>query len=37
MKDFKVPEALEIQKRGIIWAAESKSQPKENWKIQVYR
>lgn len=27
--DFKVPEALEIMKRGIRWAAESKYMPKE--------
>jgi len=31
MGDFKVTEALEIQKRGIRWAAESKYQPKEKW------
>lgn len=31
MKDFEVPEALEIQKRGIRWASESKYQPKEIW------
>jgi len=31
IKDFTVPEALEIQKRGIRWAAGSKSEPKENW------
>jgi type 1 glutamine amidotransferase len=37
MADFKVPEALEIQKRGILWAAESKYQPKENWIEPKYR
>ncbi len=31
MTDFKVPEVLEIQKRGIRWAAESKYHPKEKW------
>lgn len=31
MKDFDVAEALEIQKRGIRWAAESKYHPKEKW------
>jgi len=37
MADFKVPEALEIQKRGIRWAAESKYFPKEPWVEPVYR
>jgi uncharacterized protein len=37
MADFKVPEALEIQKRGIQWAAESKYAPKENWIEPKYR
>ena len=37
MKDFEVPEALEIQKRGIRWAAESKYQPKEKWVSPVYK
>lgn len=36
MADFDVPEALEIQKRGIKWAAESKYHPKEHWKEPVY-
>ncbi len=36
MKDFEVPEALEIQKRGIRWAAESKYQPKEKWTSPIY-
>lgn len=36
MKDFEVPEALEIQKRGIRWAAESKYHPKEKWTSPVY-
>ncbi len=37
MKDFTVPEALEIQKRGIRWAAGSKTQPKEKWVEPRYR
>ena len=36
MKDFKVPEAMEIMKRGIRWAAESKYGPKEKWVSPVY-
>ncbi|MCK3683722.1 ThuA domain-containing protein [Maribellus sp. YY47] len=36
MKDFEVPEALEIMQRGILWAAESKYQPKEKWVSPVY-
>ncbi|MEN8117380.1 MAG: ThuA domain-containing protein [Bacteroidota bacterium] len=36
MKDYEVLEALEIQKRGIRWAAESKYQPKEKWTSPVY-
>jgi uncharacterized protein len=36
MADFDVPEALEIQKRGIRWAAESKYHPKEKWKEPKY-
>lgn len=36
MKDFDVPEALEIQKRGIRWAAESKYMDKESWITPVY-
>jgi hypothetical protein len=35
--DFKVPEVLEIQKRGIRWAAESKYHPREEWREPVYR
>jgi type 1 glutamine amidotransferase len=34
--DFKVPEALEIQKRGIRWACMSKYEPLEPWKQPVY-
>ncbi|MGF1586248.1 MAG: ThuA domain-containing protein [Bacteroidales bacterium] len=37
VKDFEVPEALEIQKRGIRWAAESKYHPHEKWVSPVYR
>ncbi len=37
MKDFNVPEALEIQKRGIRWAAESKYHPKEKWLEAKYK
>jgi uncharacterized protein len=37
MADFKIPEALEIQKRGIRWAAESKYLPKESWIEPRYR
>lgn len=36
MADFDVPEALEIQKRGIRWASESKYHPKEKWKEPKY-
>lgn len=36
MKDFDVPEALEIQQRGIRWAAESKYHPFEEWLNPVY-
>lgn len=36
MSDFEVKEALEIQKRGIRWAAESKYHEKENWIQPVY-
>jgi type 1 glutamine amidotransferase len=36
MTDFEVPQALEIQKRGIRWASESKYHDKENWKQPVY-
>jgi len=34
--DFNVPEALEIQKRGIRWASMSKYEPMEEWKQPVY-
>lgn len=34
--DFKVPEALEIQKRGIRWACMSKYEPMEPWRQPVY-
>jgi len=34
--DFDVPEALEIMKRGIIWAADSKYKEKEQWINPVY-
>ena len=34
--DFDVPEALEIQKRGIRWASESKYHPFEKWINPVY-
>ncbi|MEN8155572.1 MAG: ThuA domain-containing protein [Bacteroidota bacterium] len=36
MKDFEVPEALEIMKRGIQWASASKYAPAEPWKNPVY-
>ncbi len=35
-KDFDVYEALEIQKRGTRWAAESKYHPFEEWRNPVY-
>jgi len=34
--DFDVPEAFEIMKRGIFWAAESKYEAKEEWLSPVY-
>lgn len=34
--DFEGPEVLEIQKRGIRWAAESKYHPFEEWRNPVY-
>jgi len=37
MADFKVAEVLEMQKRGIRWASESKYQPKESWIQAVYK
>ena len=36
MKDFKVPEALEIMQRGILWASGSKYEPAEAWRKPVY-
>ena len=35
--DFSVPQALEIQKRGIRWAVMSKYEPVEEWKQPVYK
>jgi uncharacterized protein len=35
--DFDVHEALEIQKRGTRWAAESKYHPFEEWRSPVYK
>ncbi len=35
--DFKVPQALEIQKRGIHWACMSKYEPMEEWEQPVYK
>jgi len=35
--DFKVPQALEIQKRGIIWACMSKYEPMEKLQMTVYK
>jgi uncharacterized protein len=34
--DFNVPQVLEIQKRGILWACMSKYEPAEEWKQPVY-
>ena len=34
--DFNVPEALEIMKRGIRWAAESLEKGPETWLTPVY-
>jgi type 1 glutamine amidotransferase len=34
--DFKVPQALEIQKRGILWACQSKYEPHEQLRMSVY-
>lgn len=36
MKDFEVPQALEIMQRGIKWASASKYAPAEAWKKPVY-
>ena len=35
--DFSVPQVLEIQKRGILWACMSKYESAEEWKQPVYR
>jgi len=35
-KDFEVPEAIEIMKRGIIWASQSKYEPEFIWVTPVY-
>jgi type 1 glutamine amidotransferase len=35
-KDFNVPEALTIMKRGILWALESKFSSAETWRNPVY-
>mgnify|MGYP006292231393 CR=1 FL=1 len=35
--DFDVPEALEIMKRGILWAGESRYHPREEWITPVYK
>ncbi|MFH0842101.1 MAG: ThuA domain-containing protein [Bacteroidota bacterium] len=35
--DFNVPQALEIQKRGIRWASLSKYEPVEEWRQPVYK
>ena len=35
--DFNVPQALEIQKRGIRWASMSKYEHMEEWKQPVYK
>lgn len=37
IEDFEVPEVLEMQKRGIRWAAESKYHPFEQWISPVYK
>jgi len=34
--DYNVPQALEIQKRGIRWASMSKYEPQEEWRQPVY-
>lgn len=36
-KDFEVPEALEIMKRGIRWASLSLYEPSEKWMSPVYK
>jgi uncharacterized protein len=35
--DFKIPEALNIQKRGIRWACMSKYEPVEEWRQPAYK
>lgn len=35
--DFDVPEALTMMQRGIVWSAQSKYAPKEEWLQPVYR
>jgi uncharacterized protein len=35
--DFNISQALEIQKRGILWACMSKFEPMEEWKQPVYK
>ena len=35
--DFKVPEALEIMRRGILWACDSKTGQREPWVSPAYR
>jgi uncharacterized protein len=35
--DFNVPQALEIQKRGILWACMSRYEPADEWKQPVYK
>lgn len=35
--DFNVPEALEIMKRGIIWAADSREKGAEKWLSPIYK
>jgi uncharacterized protein len=37
IKDFEGPEVLEIQKRGIRWASESKYHPFEEWRKPMYK
>lgn len=36
VKDFEVDEALEIMKRGMVWAAQSRYAPAEDWISPVY-
>ena len=37
VEDFEVPQALEIQKRGFRWAAESKYMDFEKWLTPIYK